>query len=97
MYGQCDFFVTFCIVQSFVLSMYEIRNASYTELDFRFTYELCSVPNIIGVIYATCTMDAVRILKYKEENSHKNVKVSNSRNKCTILYSRDKCIYYIKK
>ena len=45
--------------------MYEIRNASYIELDFRFTYELCSVPNIIGVIYATHTMGAVR---YKEEN-----------------------------
>ena len=26
------------------------------------------VPNIIGVIYATCTMGAVRIDKYKEEN-----------------------------
>ena len=68
MYGQCDFFVTFCIVHSFVLLMYEICNASYIELDFRFTYELCLVPNIIGVIYATRTMGAVRIVKYKEEN-----------------------------
>ena len=68
MYGQCDFFVTFCIVQSFVLSMYEIRNASYIELDFHFSYELCSVPNIIEVIYATRTMGAVRIVKHKEDN-----------------------------
>ena len=37
-------------------------------MDFRFTYELFSVPNIIGVIYATRTMGAVRIVKYKEEN-----------------------------
>ena len=35
------------------------------------TYELCLVPNIIGVIYATHTMGAVRIDKYKEENSKK--------------------------
>ena len=48
--------------------MYEICNASYIELDFHFTYELCSVPIIIGVIYATRTMGAVRIAKYKEEN-----------------------------
>ena len=68
MYGQCDFFLTFCIVQSFVISMYEIHNGSYIQLDFRFTYELCSVPNVIGVIYATHTMGAVRIVKYKEEN-----------------------------
>ena len=73
MYGQCDFFVTFCIVQSFVLSMYEIYNASYIELDFRFTYELCLVPNIIGVIYATCTMSAVRIVKYNDENLDGNI------------------------
>ena len=48
--------------------MYEIRNASHIELDFCFTYELCLVPNIIGVIYATLTIGAVRIVKYKEEN-----------------------------
>ena len=50
------FCVTFCIVQSFVLSMHEIRNASYAELDFRFTYELCSVPIKIGESYDTHTM-----------------------------------------
>ena len=51
-----------------VLLMYEYRRPSYTDLDFRFTYELSSVPNKIGVIYATCTMGAVRIVKHKEEN-----------------------------
>ena len=61
-------FVTFCIVYSFDLSMYEIHNGSFIRLDFRFTYELCSVPNIIGVICATRTMGAVRIVKYKEDN-----------------------------
>ena len=71
--GQCDFFVTFCIVQNFVLLMYEICNGSYIRLDFCFTYELCSVPNIIRVIYATCTMGAVRIVKYKEENCSINL------------------------
>ena len=48
--------------------MYEIRNGSYIQLDYCFTYELCSVSNIRGVIYATCSMGAVRIVKYKEEN-----------------------------
>ena len=64
------FFVTFCIVQSFVLSMCEICNGSYIQLDFCFTYELYSVPNIIGVIYATRTMGAVRINIKKRINSY---------------------------
>jgi hypothetical protein len=32
-------------------------------------YKLCSIPNIIEVIYATCFMGAVRIDKYKTENT----------------------------
>ena len=66
MYGQCDFFVTFSIVQSFVLLMYEICNASYTKLDFCFTYELCLVPQYSRSYLRTRTMGAVRIVKYKE-------------------------------
>ena len=55
------FFVTFCIVQSFVLSMFGYRRSSYTGLDSCFTYQLCSVPNIIGVIYATHIIDVMGI------------------------------------
>ena len=46
----------------------ECHNSSYTGLDSFCTYELCLVPNIIGVIYTIRTMGAVRIDKYKKEN-----------------------------
>ena len=46
----------------------ECHNSSYIALDSYCTYELCSVFYIKGVIYATCTMGAEIIEKYKEEN-----------------------------
>ena len=46
----------------------ESCNSSYTELDSCCFYELCLVLNIIGGIYATHSMGAVRIEKYKEDN-----------------------------
>ena len=46
---------------SSVLSMFELRKTSYIDLDSCYTHDLSSNPNIIGVIYATRTMVAVRI------------------------------------
>ena len=45
------------------LSIYELRKTSYKDLDSCYTHDLSLIPNIIKVIYATCTMGAVRIVK----------------------------------
>ena len=53
--------------------------------DWILAVELCPVPKIIGVIYATLTMGAVRIDKYKEENFLKGGKLCRG---TFIMFSR---------
>ena len=66
--GQWELYRDNSTTSSSVLSIYEIPKTSYIDLDSRYTHDLSLIPNILGVIYATCTMGAVRIVKYKEDN-----------------------------
>ena len=55
--------------------MYELHKTSYVDLgsSSRYTNDQSSIPIIIGVIYATCTMGVVKIVKYIEDNCDSNI------------------------
>ena len=63
---------------------------------YRFGFSLqtwsSTIPNIIGVIYATRTIDAVRILKYLEEN-YTNVKLFA--NRLCYSFMRPGIMYFV--
>ena len=63
---------------------------------FSLHYELCSVPNRKGVIYATRTIGAVRIVKYKEDNCvSKNITPQCYYVENTSLWSRRMNIFQV--
>jgi len=68
---QCDqweILIDIWFMSSYVSMIYETCKASYIGLDSHFILVQVLNAYTIGVIYATRTIGAVRVLKYREEN-----------------------------